>query len=74
METKIKATARVHITLEIDTDDVWGEDCSIGQLNKQATYSAINILNNLLSVKEGCIQRIRVIGEPKVIGILTEEK
>lgn len=63
---KIRATARVQVTVEVDAD-AWGEDCSIGQLYKQAAESGVTKLHNML--KE---QPYRIIGSPKVIGVITE--
>lgn len=62
----IQAKARVQITVEVDAGS-WGNDCPIGQLYKQAAESGkINLLNAL---KPG---HAIIIGEPKVISIITE--
>ena len=68
MSRQIKAVARVQITVEVDAS-VWGEDCSIGQLYKQAAESGIATLYGVLN-KAGCPHR--VVGDVKVIGVITE--
>lgn len=68
MEKKIRATARVQVTVEVDAS-AWGDDCTIGQLYKQAAEDAKAKLYNTLTQAK-CPHRI--IGEPKVIGVLTE--
>jgi len=65
---KINAKARVQITVEVDAS-AWGDDCTIGQLYKQAAESGwATIYNTLTQAKVPH----RIIGEPKVIGVLTE--
>ncbi len=64
----IRATARIQITLEVDADSPWGPECSVSQVYKQAAESALTKLHNGLK-----IQSYRVIGTPKIIGIITEE-
>ena len=58
----------MQVTVEVDVD-AWGEDCSIGQLYKQAAESGVAKLYNTLNKAE-CPHRI--IGAPKVIGVITE--
>jgi hypothetical protein len=70
MSKKINAKARVQITVEVEAS-AWGEDCSIGQLYKQAAESATETLLKVLKTSTDC-GRIAIIGEPKVIGVLTE--
>lgn len=66
----IRATARIQIVVEVEAA-AWGADCTIGQLHKQAAESARATLTSALKPgAEG--HTVRVIGEPKVIGILTE--
>lgn len=66
---KIQAKAKVQITVETDAE-CWGEDCSIGQLYKQASESGITNVRNALQSS----MKVRIIGEPKVIGIITEQQ
>ena len=67
----ITAKARVQITVEVDAGSPWGEDCSIGQMYKQAKESAQKNLLNAL--KPGTHGIVSIVGEPKVIGVITEK-
>ena len=67
---KVEARARVQVTVELTTE-LWGEDCSIGQLYKQAAEDGISQIRKLI-IESKC--RVQVIGEPKVIAVLTENK
>ena len=70
--SKIQAKARVQLTVEVDGGSPWGEECPIGQLYKQAAESArTNLLNALKPGEHG---RVTIIGEPKVVGIITERE
>jgi hypothetical protein len=69
--SEIHAKARVQITLEVDAGSPWGEESSIGQLYKQAADAGLRNLNNAL--KPGAPSGMKVIGEPKVICIVTEK-
>lgn len=40
------ARARVQVTLEFDVDGLWGDDCTVGQVHKQAKDSAIQKIQN----------------------------
>jgi hypothetical protein len=66
---KVDARARVQVTIEVTTE-VWGEDCSIGQLYAQAAESGINQIHKLVAESK---MQARVVGEPKVIAVLAEK-
>ena len=63
---KINATAKIQITLEVDAS-AWGEDCSIGQLFDQAKEDGLSQIYQLIQTAK---KPVRIIGEPKVIGVL----
>lgn len=67
---KVQASARVQVTIEVEAS-LWGGDCSIDQLYKQAGESAIGAIRNACQKSN---QRFTLIGEPKVIGVITEQK
>ena len=69
MSKQINAKARVQITVEVEAS-FGGEDRSIGQLYKQAAESARGTL--IAALKPGEHGRVTIIGEPKVIGVITE--
>lgn len=67
----INAKARVSLNLEITLGDVWGGDCQVAQIHKQAAEAAIGSTQSLSDmIRQG---RAKVIGEPKVTTILLEE-
>jgi hypothetical protein len=68
---KIHASARVQITVEVDAGAPWGDECTVGQLYAQAAEAGRNNLLNAL--KAGAGASMRIVGEPKIIGIITEE-
>lgn len=70
MEKRIQAKARVQITVEVDAGAPWGADCTIDQMYKQAAESArTNLIN---AIKPGERSILTILGEPKIIGIITE--
>jgi hypothetical protein len=69
MDKKINAKARVQITVE-ESVSSWGEDCAIGQLYKQAAESARDALLAMLKPDEQ--GRLVIVGEPKILGVITE--
>ena len=78
--SKVRAKAIVVVTLEIPVGDVWGEDCPVGQVHKQALDSLRGILfrtsiagNKGTATKPTLPAGTRIIGEPKVKQIITEE-
>lgn len=66
---KILATAKVNVTIRVEAS-AWGGDCSVSQLYKQAGESAINQIQHACQLSK---QKFTIIGEPKVIGIITEK-
>lgn len=64
---RITAKAKVQITVEVEAS-AWGGDCPISQLYKQAGDSGIEQLRSLLRGSS-----VKIIGEPKIIGILTAD-
>jgi len=71
MIDQVVAKARVQLIVEVDGGQPWGGDCQIGQLYQQAAESARTTLINAL--KPG-VKGITIIGEPKVVGIITESR
>lgn len=58
---------RVTVTVELDADGTWGFECKLDQIHKQATEEVLASLKTKLKEKN-----IRIVGEPKVLAILTE--
>jgi hypothetical protein len=77
---KVQAAARVQLTLEFAVGgQVWGADCSVEQIHKQAREKAIEILGRGLSVegnvsRDGPKARAEIVGNPVITAILVEEQ
>ncbi len=70
VDRRISAGARVTLTVEVSNLGAWGADCTVAQVREQAIESALSHLGHAL--KDG--QRFRIIGEPKVTGVLTRDE
>ena len=69
----MRTSARLVITLEIDVPSTWGSDCQLGQVWTQAKKETLTLLDERLN-KAISIGTVRVIGEPRVVAVLTEDK
>jgi hypothetical protein len=49
-KAKPRATVRVRLTIEMDAAGVWGADCSIGQVHRQARETVENALRQGLVI------------------------
>ena len=65
-ELRTKAVARITVTVEVSAG-VWGGDCGIDQLYRQAASDALAKVSRLIGA-EGRVY------DPKVVGIITEEE
>ncbi len=68
----IQATAKVQITIEVSLDQPWGDEATVAEVHKRASDEARTKLTNAFDPAR--IQGLRIIGEPRVTGILTERK
>lgn len=68
---QITARARVQVTIEVE-ESAWGPECSIGQLHKQASEGAIAKVRKIIA-DANANSRAIIVGEPKVVGMLTTE-
>ena len=59
----MSVTAKVIVTLEVNSKSNWGDDVMASQVKKQATADAIGELNRLTN---DAGYRIKLIGKPKV--------
>lgn len=69
--TRVSTVARVTLTIEIDVADSWGDDCTTGQVERQARESAVaavrrGLVINNLKCGDDVKTYARVIGEPLV--------
>jgi hypothetical protein len=67
VRTRTRATVRV--TLEIDLSDRWGDDCSTGQVYRQARSEAIGMLRRIPQLTHA-----RLVEEPSVTAITCEDR
>ena len=78
--TTVRASVRV--TLEIEVSDSWGPDCSMGQVESQATSAALGAIARGVTIggRPGSDTDPKtrgwatVIGTPEVIAIVTPTK
>lgn len=74
-DKRLRARARAVVTIEVDLDGAWGENCDLAQVYKQAEDELRNKLENWRSSKyEPSFVQYRLIGEPKITAILVEDK
>lgn len=64
-------TARVQITLDVASGSSWGDDCTLGQVHKQAAEGAINHINQL--IRDGRL-RATIVGTPLVKSIIVPQE
>lgn len=67
-QTRIRATARVRVTLEIDGGGPWGPECSVDQVHRQAAEHALSWVRRLPHGPA------RVVGDPVVLMVTVEEE
>ncbi len=67
----ITATARVQFVVELQMNQPWGEECPIGQLYKQAKSESVERMRAALGK---AMPSLRIVGEPKVMGFISEEE
>ncbi len=79
MSQRVRARARVTVTVEISLPSVWGIDCPMEQIMKQAKDDAVGALRGGLAI-DGLVSSMaktpihgRIIDEPRVVAILAEE-
>jgi hypothetical protein len=66
MTDRISSTAKVQLTIEIDSLASWGGNCAVDQVFRQSKEEAINRTRAAFkAVNHG----VRLIGEPVVTGV-----
>lgn len=81
MSGKVQASARVQITVEFAVGgQVWGDDCQIAQVHKQALEKAVEILQRGLRIRGMGASAAdhptpaEIVGEPKIVAVLVERQ
>lgn len=72
MKKQRTATAVVTLTLEIKVDGSWGDNCTIGQINDQASQEAIGFIRQNCQAKV-VRDRLKIVGTPKVKSVMVED-
>ena len=62
----MSAKAIVRLLVEINVPDTWGDDCTIGQVKKQAKHSAIRTVSSIMENDKS----LRLINEPEFVQIV----
>lgn len=70
----MRAVARVKVVVEVQLTQPWGDDCTLGQLNKQAREDAILQVQRLIlgSVPRPEPGLFQIVQNPVVLSVLTE--
>lgn len=75
-EQEFKARARVSLTLDVVCDSLWGSECTVAQVTKQAKREAIDLVMKVFNSTEMSAlkvsRNIRIMGEPSVTMVMTE--
>jgi hypothetical protein len=63
---RVQATAKVLVVLEVESDGLWGPDCSIDQVQRQARDGAVQrvnkaFTNNPAGVRLVSVNRVDII-------------
>lgn len=61
MSEKTQATARVRVTVEVDTSS-WGDKCTVEQIMNQASSEAVTKVKGMVHKGGG-----RIVGDPEVL-------
>ena len=66
------STARVTLTLEIEVESTWGDDCTVGQVYKQAQDGAMGTISQMVAASgvNKYRERVRVIGKSKIDAVI----
>lgn len=69
-EEKPEAFARVQLLLEVNCPGVWGEDCPLSQVYRQAKDEAVQRVNKLLAEQRD----VRLIGPVSIKAVITTKE
>ena len=70
----MSASARVQVTLLVSDLGTWGEDCTVGQIRKQAVEAAHRKVAALIGASGNDLRSIKVSGVPTVTDIIFGEE
>jgi hypothetical protein len=66
---RMKASARIQVTLDVPIADVWFDGANLKEIREQAIASGLRRLDEILHV----VDRPRIVGDPKVTIVLVED-
>ena len=67
----LEIRAKIIVTLEVLCDSVWNPDTTVDQVLRQAKVDGLNSVTKMVT-ERGKPQRIRMLGEPRVIATAIE--
>ncbi len=68
---KLSTKARIRVTVEVEAGSWWGDQSTQAQIFKSAGFEATNVVRQAMQ-KAG--RQCRIIGEPFVITVITQEE
>lgn len=69
----VRASASVTMTIRVNDCGVWGSECDVAQVHRQAKREALERVGRDLFDSFGRKVKFQIIGEPKVTSVLVEE-
>ncbi len=67
-------TATVRLQVEVDVQDVWGESCTVAQVERQASTAAMGLLQKALIGDDRARARIRATGTVLAVVVEPEKR
>lgn len=69
MQNQVRAKAQVRLVVEVEGGAPFGGDFTLQNVYNLAVKSALEEINSI--IRQDQKHRIKIIGEPKVIGVVT---
>lgn len=67
---RIEASAVVIVKVRVELAAMWGDDCSVGQVHRQAVEEATGLVRRLIKDSPAA----RVVGEPEVSAVIADRR
>ena len=71
MSKQIRAAAKIQVTVQVESG-VWGSECSIEVVYRQVVEEGLEKVRKMVIASCKAGEKMVLVGEPKVIGVLTE--
>ena len=72
-DRQVVARARVKMTIDLEADGTWGNDCSLAQILKQAEHETVEKVYRLVSGAHPR-HKLAIVGKPVVTAVIAREK